>query len=278
MTRIDAHQHFWVYDAREYAWIGDGMEALRRDFLPDDLAPELAACGVDGTIAVQARQSLEETRFLLRLARESEVVRAVVGWVDLRDPAVGETLGELARDPHLVGVRHVVQDEPEDDFVLRADFQRGIAALGRTELVYDILTYPRQLAPSIRLVDAFPDQAFVLDHLSKPFIARRELEPWASELRELAKRPNVACKLSGMVTEADWSAWRRDDFRPYLDVALAAFGPDRILFGSDWPVCLLSAPYADVHGIVADWAAELAEGERERLFGGNAVRIYRLRP
>ena len=272
--RIDSHQHFWRYDPAEYAWIGEAMGALRRDFLPAGLAPELAARGLDGSIAVQARQSLDESRFLLECARESEHVMGVVGWVDLRSERVGEELAEFAGDPLSVGVRHVVQDEPDDGFLLREDFCRGVAELEGTGLVYDVLVYPRQLPAAIRFCARFPEQRFVLDHLAKPFIKDGVVEPWASQIAELARSPNVACKVSGMVTEADWGAWRYEDFVPYLDVVREAFGPGRLLYGSDWPVCLLAADYGRMFGVVERWAEQLDEGERSALFGGNAARVY----
>ncbi|MEM7305579.1 MAG: amidohydrolase family protein [Planctomycetota bacterium] len=276
--RIDAHQHFWSYDPVEYAWIGAGMESLRRDFLPDDLAPLLDQRQLDGSIAVQARQSLEETRWLLSLARESERVRGVVGWVDLRSPDVAAELDRLADEPALVGLRHVVQDEPDDEFLLRDDFQRGVAALAGRGLIYDVLIYPRQLPAAVRFVERFPDQPFVLDHLAKPLIRDGAMEPWASLVAELARSPNVSCKVSGLVTEAHWRAWTPEELVPYLDVALEAFGPERLLYGSDWPVCLLASGYGRMFAATEDWAERrLSAQERVALFGGNAARVYGLR-
>jgi len=274
--RVDAHQHFWTYDAERYPWIGAGMERLRADFLPRDLERLLAASGLEASVAVQARQDLDETRWLLELAREHAFVAGVVGWVDLCSPAVEDELARLAGEPKLRGVRHVVQDEPDDAFLLRPDFQAGIARLARFGLVYDLLIHPRHLVVAAQLVDRFPDQPFVLDHLAKPFIARGELEPWGRHLRALARRPNVHAKLSGLVTEARWTGWSAADFAPYLDLALEAFGPRRLMFGSDWPVCTLAAEYAEVRAIVDDWAAELAPSEHAALFGDNAARFYGL--
>lgn len=274
--RVDAHQHFWIYDPERYAWIGEGMDVLRGDFLPEDLAHELQACGIDGSVAVQARQDLEETRWLLGLAEEHDFLKAVVGWVDLCSEEVGEQLDELASHPKLRGVRHVVQDEPDDDFLLREDFRRGVARLAERSLTYDVLIYPRHLRVATAFVDQFPGQPFVLDHLAKPFIAKTEREPWAGEIRELARRENVSVKVSGMVTEARWGAWHPSDFAPYLEVALEAFGPGRLMFGSDWPVCLLSSAYEPMKAIVDEWAARLSEDERDGLFGGNAARFYGL--
>ncbi len=252
------------------------MQRIARDFLPPDLAPQLAASQLDGCIAVQAHSSLAETSFLLGLARAHPFVKAVVGWADLCAADASEQVARLAAQPALRGLRHVVQAEP-DDFLLRADFQRGVRSLARHGLVYDILIFPRQLAAAHAFVAALPAQPFVLDHLAKPDIAKGQREPWARDLRALAAFPNVACKLSGMVTEATWGAWRPDDFRFYLDTALDCFGPDRLLFGSDWPVCLVAAhDYAAVHGLLADWSQRLSPTERNQLFGDNAARIYRI--
>jgi len=276
-VRLDAHQHFWRYSPAEYGWIDARMGRIARDFLPPDLLPELARAGLDGALAVQARSSLAETHFLLELARAEPRVRGVVGWVDLCAPDVGAVLDALAGERRLVGLRHIVQDEPDDRFLLRPDFQHGIAALAGRGLVYDVLIYPRQLEAARRFVAAFPEQPFVLDHLAKPAIARAEREPWERAFRALGAFPNLACKVSGLVTEATWNAWKPADFRFYLDVALETFGAERLLFGSDWPVCLLAArDYAEVHALVADWASALSPSEQAALFGANAARIYRL--
>ncbi len=273
---IDAHQHFWRYDPGRDAWITDAMRAIRRDFLPADLQGTLAANGVDGCVAVQADQSEAETRFLLDLARQHSFVKAVVGWVDLRSPRLESALDALTRDPKLRGVRHVAQAEP-DDFLTRDDVVRGIRAVGRRGLTYDILIHERQMPAAVSLATRLPDQPFVLDHLGKPSIKTGALEPWAKGLRDLARRPNVCCKISGIVTEADWTGWRPEHVRPYLDVAFEAFGPDRVMFGSDWPVCLVAAPYERVFGLVDDYAAAISSDERRALFGGTAERFYGLK-
>jgi len=274
--RIDAHQHFWKYSAEEYPWIGKGMERLARDHLPADLAGLAAAEGIDGTVAVQARQSLEESRWLLELAAADPLVRGVVGWVDLRSTHVADQLRELAQRPKFVGVRHVVQDEPDPRFLLGESFLHGIRQLADVGLTYDLLLYPHQLPAAVELVGRFPEQPFVLDHLAKPRIKAGELDPWRRDLEALAAHGNVLCKLSGMVTEADWQGWKRSDFTPYLDVALETFGPGRLMIGSDWPVCTLAAGYADVIGIVRDFLAPLTAPEREAIEGGNATRFYAL--
>jgi L-fuconolactonase len=273
--RIDAHQHFWIYSSTEYPWIQPDWP-IRRDFLPANLAPLLAAIGFDGSIAVQARQSLEESRWLLQLADASPVIKGVVGWVDLRAPDVEEQLAPLAVHPKFVGVRHVVQDEPDDRFVLGENFRRGIAKLKGFGLTYDILIYPNQLPAAIELVREYPEQPFVLDHLAKPLISEGLLSPWREQVRELASSPNVMCKVSGLVTEARWSAWKPEDFLPFLDVALQAFGPDRLMFGSDWPVALLSADYAKVFGLVRDYIAGQDKNLVDKILGLNAARFYQL--
>jgi L-fuconolactonase len=276
MIRIDAHQHFWQYSAADYGWINESMAVLKRDFLPGDLAALLDANGLDSSIAVQARQSLEETRWLLGLAKENNRIKGVVGWVDLRSPELPEQLNKFSESTKLVGVRHVVQDEPDDAFLLRPEFRRGIAQLAAFDLVYDLLLYPRQLPAAVQLVREFPEQAFVLDHIAKPSIADGVLEPWRSRIRALAQFPNVTCKLSGMVTEARWQGWRYADFVPYLDVVFEAFGPARLMIGSDWPVCTVSADYARTLDIVQKYIERLSAAEREAVLGGNCARVYRI--
>ena len=270
--KLDSHQHFWKYDAEQYPWIPQGSP-LHRDWLPDDLSPLLAVAGLEGCIAVRARQTVEESRWLLSLADRSRIVRGVVGWVDLRSETVSHQLAELSRHPKFRGVRHVVQSEPVD-FLLGADFQRGIAALHQFGLTYDILVFPKQLPASIALVRKFPVQQFVLDHIAKPDIKSGTVSPWREQMRVLAKAPNVFCKVSGMVTEADHAHWKAADFTPYLDVVFEAFGEDRVMFGSDWPVCLLAGEYARVFGLADDYAKQFSAVAREKLFGGNAARFY----
>jgi L-fucono-1,5-lactonase len=273
--RLDAHQHFWQYHPTRDAWITDEMQAIRRDFVPADLEGVLTANGLDGCVAIQADQSLAETHFLLDLARLHPFIKGVVGWVDLVAPHLDDTLEALAANPRFRGVRHVAQAEP-DDFLARDDVISGIGRLTRFGLTYDILVFARQLPAALNLTGRLPDQRFVLDHLAKPLIKDGALEPWATGMRALARRPNVCCKISGLVTEADWTGWRPAHLRPYLDVAFEAFGPDRVMFGSDWPVCLVSAPYDRVLGVIEEYAAALSATERSALFGGNAARFYDL--
>jgi len=273
---IDAHQHFWNYDPREYQWIDETMTPLRRDFLPADLQHELEREGFRGSVAVQARQSLQETRWLLELAAQSPFILGVVGWVELRSPQAGAHLKQLAQNPKLVGIRHIVQSEPDDRFLLQPDFLRGISLLAEFDLAYDILIYPKHLAVAAEFVRRFPEQRFVLDHLAKPEIKSGTINAWNKGMAELAVYPNVYCKLSGLVTEADWNRWKPEDMRPYLDVAFERFGANRLLIGSDWPVCTLAGSYARVMGLVKDYLSGHPEREREAILGGNARRFWRL--
>ncbi len=275
--RIDAHQHFWQYNPDEYGWIDESMAILRRDFLPHDLRPELQHAGFDGCITVQARQTVGETRWLLQLAADSPFILGVIGWVDLRSQDTRSQLREFAGNPKLLGVRHIVQSEP-DGFLLRADFLRGIAQLEEFGLTYDILIYPRHLPAAAELVERFPRQRFVLDHLAKPSIKTGEITSWQSRIRKLAQFPNVFCKLSGMVTETDWKNWTRAQLKPYLDTVFHAFGPDRLMIGSDWPVCTVAAPYREVMNVVTDYLADYPDTARDAVLGGNAQKLWRLSP
>jgi L-fuconolactonase len=274
--KIDTHQHFWKYSKEEYPWIGEGMEVLARDRLPPDLKPLLEANGIEGTVAVQARQVVEETEALLAMAKEYDFIRGVVGWLDLRSPNVEAQLERLKDRAKMVGVRHVVQDEPDEKFVLREDFMRGIGKLKAYDLVYDILIFPHQLAATIELVKRFPDQVFILDHIAKPYIKDKQMSPWESDIKKLASFENVSCKMSGMVTEADRHNWSAEDFRPYMEVVLEAFGTKRLTIGSDWPVCTLAGEYGRVMSIAADFIAQLSENEQKAIWEENPRRIYGL--
>lgn len=278
--QIDSHQHFWSYSAADYPWIGAGMERLARDYLPEDLGPVAAAAGIGGTVAVQARQTLAETAWLLDLAERHPLIRGVVGWVDLQSPRVAEQLRAIAGRKHLVGVRHVVQDEPDPRFLLRPEFVRGLRSLQAFGLTYDLLLYPSQLPAAIELVAQLPEQPFVLDHLAKPRIKAwttpGDMEPWRRDIEALARHENVCCKVSGLVTEAVWRQWRPSDFTAALDGALTAFGPERLMFGSDWPVCLLSGDYAEVAGLIRDCSGTLSAAEQAAIWGGTAARFYGL--
>jgi L-fuconolactonase len=273
--RIDAHQHFWRYGADTHTWIDDGMAGLRRDFLPADVKPAMEAAGFDGSIAVQAQQNIGETEWLLELSAQHPFVRGVVGWVDLRAADVCEQLARLAAYPALCGIRHIVQDEPEG-FMLRTDFQRGIAALAEFDLAYDILIHARQLPECARLVERFPQQRFVVDHAAKPDIRGGALHDWSAGITELARHENVYCKLSGLVTEADWRAWTPADLEPYIDIVLDVFGPDRVMIGSDWPVCTLAGAYGDVMTATATQIEARFPAGTDAVFGENAAQFYRL--
>jgi L-fuconolactonase len=275
--RIDSHQHFWRYDPAEYAWIDDAMAGLRRDYLPDEAQREMAGTGVDACVAVQARQTLDETRWLLALAAAHPAIVGVVGWIDLQAPDARQQLERFADDRKLVGIRHIVQTEPDDRFMLRPAFCRGIALLEEFGLAYDILVYSRQLAAAVELAERFAGQRFVLDHLGKPEIRRGERRAWERDVRALAACANVSAKLSGLVTEADWKGWTARDIRPYLDVAFDCFGAERLMIGSDWPVCTVAAGYARVMALVSDYLADRPATERDAVLGGNAQRFYNLR-
>ena len=273
---IDAHQHFWIYHPAEYDWIDDSMSALRRDFLPADLKPELDRSDFQGSVAVQARQTIEETRWLLELAERSPLILGVVGWADLRSPDIRSQLKVLARNPKLVGVRHLVQNEPDDRFLLQTEFLRGIATLEEFDLAYDILIYTKHLPIAAEFVERFPHQRFVLDHLAKPPIKSGQVDSWANGIRRLAEFPNMFCKLSGLVTEADWQHWQPEQFVPFLDVAFESFGPDRLMIGSDWPVCLVAASYQRATEVVKTYLQAKSVECLKAVLGGNAQRFWRL--
>lgn len=273
--RIDAHQHFWRYDPGSYGWIDEPMAALRRDYLPAEARGEMARTGIDACVAVQVRQSLEETRWLLAIADANPFIAGVVGWVDLQAPDVGARLESFAGHPKLVGVRHIVQGEP-DEFMRRPAFRAGLGVLQEFGLAYDILVYSRQLPMAIELVDYFPAQPFVLDHLGKPDIRGGRFDAWQRNIRELAARANVCAKVSGLVTEADWTRWTPDALRPYLDVAFDCFGASRLMIGSDWPVCTVAADYQRTMRVVMEYVAGLPQSEQEAVLGGSARRFWNL--
>ena len=273
--RIDAHQHFWIYNQREYDWIDEAMASIRRDFLPADLRPELEDAGFAGSVVVQVRQTLEETRWLLELAEDNPFILGVVGWVDLRSPRLYQDLQSFAGKSKLVGIRHIVQSEP-DDFLLDADFLRGISVLQEFDLAYDLLIYTKHLPLAAEFVKRFPRQRFVLDHLAKPPIRSRAIDLWARGMRELASFPNLHAKVSGLVTEANWQGWKPEDLRPYLDVAFESFGAKRLMIGSDWPVCTVAASYAQVVNLVKNYMSSYTAEDREAVFGGNAANFWRL--
>jgi L-fucono-1,5-lactonase len=275
--KIDAHQHFWKYDPGRDVWITDAMQVLKRDFLPEQLRTELDANQVDASIAVQADQSERETLFLHGLAESNERIAGVVGWVDLASPQIAERLRLFSRLRKLRGFRHIAQGERDDRFLVWPEIMHGIAQLHAFGFTYDILIYPKQLPAAIELVSRLPEQRFVVDHLAKPDIKRGDSATWTSGIRAIARNSNVYCKLSGLVTEADWRHWKPAHFTSYLDVVFDAFGTDRLMFGSDWPVCLVAATYAQVKGLVERYVDHYAARDKQKIFGENAIRFYGLK-
>lgn len=272
---IDAHQHFWFYNPERDSWITEEMQRIRRDFLPADLEPVLKQNGIDGCVAVQADQSEAETLFLLQLAEAYDFIKGVVGWVDLRADNLYERLEYFSQYEELKGFRHVVQAEPED-FMTRPEFIRGVRQLAAFDFTYDILIYPNQLKAALHLVRTVSEVPFIIDHLAKPYIKDQKVNTWSNYMAEIAKNPHVSCKVSGMVTEADWQQWKPEDFRPYLDVVFEHFGPDRIVFGSDWPVCLVAAEYDQMKSIIEEYIKPWGDDVRQKVFGDNAIQFYKL--
>lgn len=274
--KIDSHHHFWKYNKKEYGWMDERMARIRRDFLPADLKREIDRAGIDGVVSVQARQTVEETRFLLALAERREFIKGVVGWVPLIDPNVREAMAEFSAQEKLKGYRHVLHDEQDDRYMMRDDFNSGVKAVTEAGLIYDILIFEKHLPQTIEFVDRHPHQVFVVDHIAKPRIRDGYLSPWQSRINELARRENVYCKISGLAAEADWQNWTEAELKPYLDTVVEAFGPKRLMFGSDWPVCLLAVEYARWSRIVTEYVASLTAAEQSRILGGTAVEAYKL--
>lgn len=275
MASIDAHQHFWKYSPVKDAWITDDMKVIQRDFLPEDLAPVLASNGIDGCVAVQADQSEEETRFLLSLADEHDFIKGVVGWIDLRADNLSERLTFFSKYKKLKGFRHIIQGEPAG-FMLDPKFIQGVKTLADFNFTYDLLVYHHQLPEAIQFVQQLPEVKIVVDHLAKPSIRTGDIAAWKRDIVSLAAYNNIHCKVSGMVTEADWQSWKPSDFIPYLDVLFNAFGADRILYGSDWPVCLLAASYKQQLSIAQTYLSTFSEHEKLLVMGGNARKFYNL--
>jgi L-fuconolactonase len=276
MSNIDAHQHFWRYDPAEYGWIDDSMARLRRNFLPADIKNEMTRAGIDACIAVQVRQSLEETRWLLELADANPFIVGVIGWVDLQADNLRDQLEGFGPGSKLVGIRHIVQAEGDDRFLLRPSFCRGVSVLQDLNLPYDILIYPRYLGVAAEFVSRFKQQRFVVDHLAKPDIRGGELRMWERGIRALAEFPHVFCKVSGLITEADWTCWTPEQLRPYLDVVFDAFGAHRLIAGSDWPVCTVAADYSRTMSVLTHYLSERPESERVAVLGANAERCWNL--
>lgn len=272
---IDSHVHFWKYNRQDYSWIDGSMKTLQKDYLPSELEPTLKRNFVDGCIAVQANQTEVDTRFLAELARTHPIIKGVVGWTDLRAADAEKKLSELSEYPSIVGLRHIAQSEP-DDFYYGADFRRGLAFLSPFNYTFDLLIYPRQLRAARDLVSEFPNQTFIVDHCAKPNVKTHAIDQWKEGLKELAAYPQVSCKLSGLITEAAWKEWRPADFYPYLDVVFEAFGPDRLMFGSDWPVMLLSGIYVQWKSLIEKYTEHFLPEDRDNIFGGTAQRVYGL--
>lgn len=273
---IDAHHHLWRYSPAEYPWIDDTMTQLRQDFVVEDLERELAGAGIQGAVAVQARQTLEETDWLLSVAEKSPLLRGVVGWAPIASEHFPAVLDRLKSRKKLKGLRHVIQDEPDGNYINRPDFNRGIKAITASSLIYDILILERHLPETVEFVDRHPNQIFVLDHIAKPRIREAVFEPWKRNISDLARRPNVYCKMSGMVTEASWQKWSETELRPYVDAVLDAFTPARLMFGSDWPVCLLATTYQKWFECLTGLIEQLSAAEKDRLMGTNAIDVYQL--
>ncbi len=276
MIKIDAHHHLWKYSSETHGWIDERMAVLKRDFLPEEMAQNLKFSCYEGCVAVQASQTEEETEFLLAQADKYSIIKGVVGWLDIRHPDFNGKLERYTKFSKLKGLRHVVQDEPDDDFLLRNDFLRGMALLSKYNLTYDILIFPRHLRVAEKFVSKFPNQKFVLDHIAKPDIEHQMISPWKEDIRNLARHRNVWCKLSGMVTEANWKTWKQEDFSPYLDVVFHSFGTDRLMIGSDWPVCTLAGSYAMVMAIVEKYLENFDEHAVQRILSQNAINFYGL--
>ncbi len=276
MLKIDAHQHFWIYDAVRDSWINDDMAVLRADFMPQQLLGLLQQQHFDGSVVVQSDQSDAENLFQLKNAQENPFVKGVVGWVDLQAADVTERLEELSGYEKMKGFRHILQGEKDRALMLKPEFVNGISKLRRFNYTYDILIFPDQLKYAAELVSKFPDQLFVLDHIAKPDIKKGTIADWKKDILALAKYENVSCKVSGMVTEADWKNWKASDFEPYLDIVFDAFGIERLMYGSDWPVCLVAASYAQTLGLMERYTAKLSVNEQELFWGGNAVKFYNL--
>jgi L-fuconolactonase len=277
MQRIDAHQHFWQFDPVRDNWITEDMSVIRRDFLPANLKPLLDRNEFDGSVVVQTCQDEADNEFMLRLAAENDFIKGVVGWVDLLVENIEDRLRFYHENyPKMKGFRHVLQAEPDEQFMLREDFKRGIALLHQYGFTYDILIYPNHIKYASELVAEFPAQKFVVDHLAKPYIKLKEIGQWQRDMEYLAYYRNVYCKVSGMLTEADWYGWRTEDFTPYLDVIFKAFGTQRVMYGSDWPVCMLAGGYNRALEILQIYASRYSHDEQELFFGGNAVNFYNL--
>lgn len=273
---IDSHQHFWKYEPVKHSWIDDDMSVIRRDFSPSDLAKVYQENSIDGCVAVQADQTLEETDFLIDLASINNFIKGIVGWVDLRAENIENVLEKYSTDKIVKGFRHVVQGEADHNFLLRPNFSRGISLLEKHNFTYDILVFPHQLGSVLEFVKKFPYQKFVIDHIAKPYIKDGYFEGWATMMTAIGKHENVSCKMSGMATEADFNIWTPEQIHPYMDTVLEAFGSKRILFGSDWPVCLVAGNYSKIKKLTTDFISQLSKIEQNSIMGNNAIEFYNL--
>lgn len=277
MLKIDAHQHYWQYDPVRDSWITSEMSVIRRDFMPADLQPVLERNGIDGTVLVQTCHTEDDNRFMLKLAEENDFIKGIVGWVNLQSINVEDRLKHYhEKHPLIKGFRHVLQSDPDEQLMLREGFKRGISLLNKYNFTYDILIYPNHLKYAVKLVEEFPDQKFVVDHLAKPYIKDKRIDTWKRDIETLSQYQNVYCKVSGMLTEADWYNWRTDDFTPYIDAVFNAFSTNRVMYGSDWPVCLLAGGYNRALEILQIYTSRFSQQEQEQFFGGNAIDFYNL--
>ncbi len=274
---IDSHHHFWKYDLVEYDWIDDDMEKIRKDFLPDNLHQEINHAGIDGVVTVQARQSIEETEWILQMASENDFIKGVVGWLPIAEDSFKSHLEKYASLDKMVALRHVIQGEQDDNYILGEQFNKGISLIKDYNLTYDILIFERHLPQTIEFVKQYPNQVFVLDHIAKPLISKNELSPWRENILELGKCENVYCKISGMVTEADFNHWTEEQLKPYFDTILESFSPQKIMFGSDWPVCLVGIEYKNWFELVKKQISKLSINEQADILGLNAIKAYNLK-
>lgn len=276
MLRIDSHQHFWKYDPVRDSWITDAMAVIKKDFLPFDLKPVLKENGFEGCVTVQSDQSEAENEFQLNNAELYDFIKGVVGWADLSSPCVEERLEYYSQFEKMKGFRHVLQGEKDRAYMLQPSFMKGVGLLKKYSFTYDILIFPDQLKYTTDFVKAFPDQPFVIDHIAKPGIKDKKIEEWKKDIEKIASYENVYCKISGMITEADWKKWKKEEIYPYIDTVIEAFGIDRVMFGSDWPVCLVAGSYEKVAGMARDYIASFSKNEKDLFFGGNAIKFYHL--
>lgn len=275
---IDSHQHFWHYDLAKHTWMDNRMSIIKQDFLPNNLLPHLQNCGLVACVAVQANQAEAENEFLLNLVENFDFIKGIVGWIDLRSESVEERLEYYQQFPKIKGFRHIIHDEPELDFMLGKAFMNGVSKFKKYGYTYDILIFEKHLPNTLTFVKAFPEQPFVIDHIAKPLIKQQITEHWASNIKKVASFKNVFCKISGMVTEANWANWKQEDFTKYLDTVVEAFGTDRIMYGSDWPVCQLATTYEEQFSIVKDYFSSFSEEEQDKFFGKNAIKFYKITP